>query len=380
MKGRLLTAKEINKLKEGDIVYIKPILKGYENEEGKAKVVYDEDNSLCALPINAQNIEEEAWELEDYKDNDSKDWLAIYEWVEDKQKPIKETTLNKTDLKVGDCISFKLFGSAKGYFIGTIDSINIEKNTIWGYWSSEEVKELPKTIKEFNGIVKDERTTWITFSNIINSIKKLNLIDDTKDSTQFTKENLKTGMWIECRNKQRYMTMFNVFGQRNYNVLASNEGWLEFDSYQNNLLHNRGYKEWDIIKVYKAGNPFDIYKGSDLDLIWERKEEKPKNHIDQTVNRTFTYNNETIILTQHENETEVKLTDGTVATTYCDENTEFDRDKGLDIAYWKAKRIQADSMLSKVKGYIDDVCDMNKTLTGSKIQDKIQEDVDDAWL
>jgi hypothetical protein len=200
-----------------------------------------------------------------------------------------------------------------------------------------------------------------------------------REPKEFTKKDLKTGMWVECKNGKRYLAMLNVDCVYDNNILVNNNGWLDLKSHNDNLTHK--YEgEYSIIKVYKNNFAVSMYKGEDLKLIWERKEEKPKNHIEQIVNITFTYNGETIILTQHENETEVKLTDGTIAKTFCNENSEFDRDKGLDIAYWKAKRIQADSMLSKVKGYIDDVCDMNKTLTGSKIQDKIQEDVDDDWL
>jgi hypothetical protein len=347
MKGRLLSAKEVNSLKEGDMVYIKPIIEGHETEEGKAKIVYNEDEIVCALPINAKNIEEEAWELEGYQNDDSQNWLAIYEWVEDKQEQHKKTNLNNTELKVGDYISFKLFKNAKGYFIGMINSISIEENTVWGYWSGETIKDLPKTIGEFNKIEKDKDMTWIELSNIINSIKKLNLIDDIKDSTQFTKENLKTGMWIETRAGKKSLILLNT---ENGDIHSGDEIWGCLSGFKDNLLHER-VKDYDVVKVYQPFSNSDFYKvpnDNNSKIIWERKEEKPKNKIEQTVIRTFTYNNETITLVHKDNWTTVRLKDGTMAKSRCHPKDEFDRDKGLEIAYYRAKKKQIDKTIDRL--------------------------------
>ena len=64
-----------------------------------------------------------------------------------------------------------------------------------------------------------------------------------------TKSDLKNGEIVECRNGGRYLVVDDI--------LISNTGWLEMDSYKDNLTPKNGNSEFDIMKLY-APSPYRI--------------------------------------------------------------------------------------------------------------------------
>ena len=94
--------------------------------------------------------------------------------------PAKDIKLVEEDIippefKEGDYIYFKMDGE---YDCCKITKIEDEK--LWGFWTKESKKTLPKTIGEFNKIRKETSTTYARSTDTSDPVKKLVLIDDTK--------------------------------------------------------------------------------------------------------------------------------------------------------------------------------------------------------
>lgn len=96
-------------------------------------------------------------------------------------------------------------------------------------------------------------------------------LEDFKEPKSFTKNDLKNGMVVETRNRERFM-VFN-------GELIGKDGFIHIVSYDYNLTIS-GVNEFDIVKIFKETNEFgtgfnayldDVYA---CDIIWERKEEK----------------------------------------------------------------------------------------------------------
>ena len=86
-----------------------------------------------------------------------------------------------------------------------------------------------------------------------------------------TKSDLKTGMWVELRNGSRTLVFKDsVIGD----VLSSFSTSLPLYDFDNDLK-NRGFCEYDIVKIYKPNSQKDIYQFNDnSEVVWERKETK----------------------------------------------------------------------------------------------------------
>ena len=91
----------------------------------------------------------------------------------------------------------------------------------------------------------------------------------------FTKNDLKTGMVVECKNGFRYMviteTVDTPAGLAN-GILISANGWMPLSEYNNDLGYD--YSSFSIEKVYKS----DIYGLTAMlkdanEIIWEREKE-----------------------------------------------------------------------------------------------------------
>ena len=89
------------------------------------------------------------------------------------------------------------------------------------------------------------------------------------------KNDLKTGMMVECRNGNVYTVMLGT-GVGCDNVLVRGNGWNSLDSYDNDLKCNTlgvsRNEEYDIMKVYKPTKEAQIGHKEDCDLIWTRRE------------------------------------------------------------------------------------------------------------
>ena len=84
---------------------------------------------------------------------------------------------------------------------------------------------------------------------------------------EFTKADLKDGMFIICRNGRIRI--------KTGNVLIGDKGWLGFNNYTEDLKDCRDEKSLcDIVKVgyLRCGKGLNTVKEEDLDIIWERKE------------------------------------------------------------------------------------------------------------
>ena len=130
---------------------------------------------------------------------------------------------------------------------------------IFGYYTSEEVRQY--------------------------DLKVITLPEEEK---QFTKSDLKAGMWVETRNRNQYLVLTDVdspYDGPQKLAFIRNEGFLLGKSYNNDLILTKGYKDFDIMKVYSGVVNISTYKGitSNSELVWERKEVsvKPKLTLEQ---------------------------------------------------------------------------------------------------
>ena len=102
-----------------------------------------------------------------------------------------------------------------------------------------------------------------------------------KADNLFTKEDLKVGMIVELRSKNRYFVMdkdklLSKYGNMS---LASYNNDLEFSNdvdYNNDLEFSDDVEKdeaWDIIKVFKsnANNLNTLFQDDTLELLWERE-------------------------------------------------------------------------------------------------------------
>jgi hypothetical protein len=87
---------------------------------------------------------------------------------------------------------------------------------------------------------------------------------------QFTKSDLKTGMFVKYRNGEYRMVLGNII---------TGDGWMSLNELSSNLLENiNGANKLDVMSVYTAKHNSTIInylKGKELTLIWERTEQTP---------------------------------------------------------------------------------------------------------
>ena len=79
------------------------------------------------------------------------------------------------------------------------------------------------------------------------------------------KSDLKTGMVVELRNKNKYLVMNDS--------MSNLDGWDKMSNYEDDLT-SRAFDSLDILKVYEtSGGSFkSMFLNSNLTLIWEREE------------------------------------------------------------------------------------------------------------
>lgn len=97
----------------------------------------------------------------------------------------------------------------------------------------------------------------------------------------FTKYDLKTGMLTTCRNGRKYLVLreISVKGKL-YNIMVNNGGWLNFDSFSNDLLCN-DVNDYDIVKVEEITSTFfsellnvnKTYDRGFFTIVWKRNKE-----------------------------------------------------------------------------------------------------------
>jgi hypothetical protein len=102
---------------------------------------------------------------------------------------------------------------------------------------------------------------------IISYAEMMQLLGKTME---FTKSDLKTGMFVKQRNGDFKIVLDNATFSYDY--------FLELSSYGEKLTNRNNQKEFDIMSVYKTSSNVSLsyyLKGQDLNLIWERTEQTP---------------------------------------------------------------------------------------------------------
>lgn len=126
---------------------------------------------------------------------------------------------------------------------------------IFGYYTSEEVRQY--------------------------DLKVITLPEEEK---QFTKSDLKAGMWVETRNRNQYLVLTDVdspYDGPQKLAFIRDIGFLLGNGYNNDLIYNFGCKDFDIMKVYGGIVTSCTYNGISpkSELIWERKEAPTKTKL-----------------------------------------------------------------------------------------------------
>lgn len=139
----------------------------------------------------------------------------------------------------------------------------------WGVYDSHRfATESDKTIL-FNALSKQNKY-YCEQTKTIKEMKK-----------EFTKEDLKSGMWIECRNGNRYLLINDKLDGKLWGY--RDRGKIKTEDLNDNLTFP--ISQWDIIKIWHYDNPMDTNEvdfGS-KNLVWQRntKQDQIKSKIDE---------------------------------------------------------------------------------------------------
>ena len=103
--------------------------------------------------------------------------------------------------------------------------------------------------------------------------------EQTKTIKEMKKKDLKSGMWVELRNGDRYMVIKDCetasAGKQQF-CLITNNGYLVSDEYTDCLTcSDREYDEFDICAVYSTNGDAvsaKTYTGEYMSIIWERND------------------------------------------------------------------------------------------------------------
>lgn len=95
---------------------------------------------------------------------------------------------------------------------------------------------------------------------------------------EFTKKDLKSGMWVELRNGARRLVLTDVntihYGEQDFALIGDN--YFTISSSYNEDLTNKFSGGMSIDKVFCNKVDSDTYKGRELNVIWERETEEDK--------------------------------------------------------------------------------------------------------
>jgi len=97
------------------------------------------------------------------------------------------------------------------------------------------------------------------------------LIKQKESNMEFTKKDLRSGMWVETANRGTLMVMLNTA----QGDIVSNSTSFERLKYYDDGLKMSHIGDWDIIKVYRTV-PGCYCSGENKELIWQRPEEVKK--------------------------------------------------------------------------------------------------------
>ncbi len=175
MKGRLLTVKEINKLKDGYKVYIVPseILGVCLDNEGLARVKMCE-RFMEFYPKNGANKTSWSYKKGDLTGVQNNKWLDIYEWIEEKQiqpkeihKPTNQQRLNELKVEM-EKLEKEIAEENINEYIGSCTVHKVEDICFQQHISKEKVKFKEHDIKDGDytiEYIRNGNKVICTFSN-----------------------------------------------------------------------------------------------------------------------------------------------------------------------------------------------------------------------
>lgn len=132
-------------------------------------------------------------------------------------------------------------------------------------------------------ILGDDDITWSSIYKH-NAIKYSDLIKG--ENKTMTKSDLQNGMIVQIKSGVKYLVhnekLLNEEGIGWVNVNKNDRH--DYAYYNENLTHNSN-DSYDIIRVFKSNTDCldDMFNKNNLDLIWERKEEKEEIKVGDTV-------------------------------------------------------------------------------------------------
>lgn len=125
-----------------------------------------------------------------------------------------------------------------------------------------------KLYEENTYYICETNTLYLSYGNINYNLVKLPVIEYKEDN----KMELKEGMIVECRNKNRYLLR-----KVDDTIIGSSfDGWIKA-TYDENLCESYYHdKTFDIMKIYKSNAYIleDLFDNNYLICIWKRKEPK----------------------------------------------------------------------------------------------------------
>jgi hypothetical protein len=119
----------------------------------------------------------------------------------------------------------------------------------------------------FSSVGRSGTWVWNSGDSLISYTEMMQLLGKTME---FTKSDLKTGMFVKQRNGDFKIVLDNATFSYDY--------FLELSSYGEKLTNRNNQKEFDITAVYKTNKSTSLTKyleGQGLTIIWERTEQTP---------------------------------------------------------------------------------------------------------
>lgn len=109
----------------------------------------------------------------------------------------------------------------------------------------------------------DELNRW--------SYSKFELVTEPQ---QFTKDMLKTGMWVETKNGYQFMVLL---GTESGDIFVNfSSDWLSMVNYSKELKHKLD-GAWDVLRVYTRESPARSLANRPYTILWQRPEPRKIN-------------------------------------------------------------------------------------------------------
>lgn len=149
--------------------------------------------------------------------------------------------------------------------------------------STDRAFKAGKVYEVKNGVLASEiwdfNSTWTKSIESINRFCSPNVkFELVTEPQQFTKDMLRTGMWVET-NGYKLMVLLNT---ENGDIFVnSNSDWLSMDNYSKELK-NKIDCRWDVLKVFVRESPARLLMDCPDTILWQRPEIPKMTHAEIT--------------------------------------------------------------------------------------------------